>query len=319
MNSSTRRTFLKNIFLLTGYTAFVPALAWSSNKKNHPLKLPTDRSSVRLFHSTGLQVPAGHLQQYTSGGIKNVHQVFEKFDETFLAIDSGGFLNHQNSVEENLVFLQKMNHAGFSTAGLGKEELIDGGRLLKTVIDKLNFTVVNCNYRFGDSTLADGIKPYHIIYYGDTKIGITGIAPDYKVSRVTYKNPVTSANTMAERLKVLHQCDLVFCISGMDQNYTGNQPYYSELAAQSSFIDMILNAHSEKITPRLQVVKNRVNNDILVSSVAGSGLYLGAYDIEPGEHQSMMRFVNHSTAPGISQPATIASLLNELEQSAVNA
>ena len=100
---------------------------------------------------------------------------------------------------------------------------------------------------------------------------------------------------MTRILKEENSCDLVICLSHLGYQYESDKISDLALAKKTQDIDLIIGGHTHTFLPRPTLVKNALNNDVLVNQVGWAGINLGRVDFyfdENGETESSGAIIN---------------------------
>ena len=199
-----------------------------------------------------------------------------------LLVDAGDFV--QGTPYFNLyhgrIEVDAMNRLGYDAATLGNHEFDYGVDTLACILRQANFPIVCCNYDVNGTALEGIVKPYSIVEKEGLHIGILGVGvqpkgliADNNFRGITYKDPIESANTIAQQLKCDEKCDMVICLSHMGDSYDDERPSDIRLAAQSQYIDAIIGGHTHEMVQKK--VANLLGDSIPVVQMGKSGAYLG--------------------------------------------
>lgn len=179
-----------------------------------------------------------------------------------------------------------MSAMGYDASTIGNHDFDLGMDNIVKQMPHASFDILNANYGWEDTPLANKIKPYKIYNKGGIKIGVFGIGielaglVDKKLCKnVQFFNPIIAANDMAKTLKHEEKCDVVICLSHLGYKSDGTKPNDQVLAEQTKDIDLIIGGHThtflEKPTEKMNLTKKQVH----VTQVGWAGIWLGRYDI----------------------------------------
>lgn len=199
-----------------------------------------------------------------------------------LLVDAGDFV--QGTPYFNLyhgrIEVDAMNRLGYDAATLGNHEFDYGVDTLACILRQANFPIVCCNYDVNGTALKGIVKPYSIVEKEGLRIGILGVGvqpkgliADNNFRGITYKDPIVSANAIAQQLKCDEKCDMVICLSHIGDSYDDERPSDVRLAAQSQYIDAIIGGHTHEMVQKK--VANLLGDSIPVVQMGKSGAYLG--------------------------------------------
>ncbi len=258
-----RRSFIGQLSVLAAAAAVSsPATSLAHAGKN----IFSSRGEVNIFHTNDLGVSSAFADP------RRLKELFAK-DRRGLLVDAGGFFNIDSPAQA----INAMNQAGYLAANVGHHELSAGQDVLASLVPQMQFSLVNCNYRF-NGALSRMIKRYVIVYAGNIKIGITGVGEP--INGVDYTDAIQSANATASILKNNEKCDLVVCLSYLGYKNDGNQTDNRKLAAQSENIDLIISGNYQTVLSAPVIVLNRHKSEVAVSHAAWGGLMAGKMTFE---------------------------------------
>ena len=196
----------------------------------------------------------------------------------FLLLDAGDF--SQGSPYYNLfrgeVEVRLMNHMGYDACTIGNHEFDFGLDNMQRIFRLAQFKVVNCNYDFSATVLADLVHPYIIIERAGVRVGITGVgcALDGMVMAdncpgVIYRDPIESLSSVVRSLRDDEHCDLVICLSHMGVEED------RRVVAATAGIDCVIGGHSHTYLELPVWVRNSAGRDIPICQMGKAGRFLG--------------------------------------------
>lgn len=199
-----------------------------------------------------------------------------------LLLDAGDFL--QGTPYFNLfkgkVEVEAMNMMRYDAVTIGNHEFDYGLEVLEEVVDRAQFPLVSSNYDFSETTLSGKIKPWLILHRGKVRIGVIGIniQPRGLIATDNYKgmkflDPTETANTLAEKLRREHHCDMIICLSHLGHGAD------LKLAESSRNIDLIIGGHSHTYMDKPAERLNKDNKPVLIYQTNGRGAYTGRIDV----------------------------------------
>lgn len=294
--SSPRRSFLKSSGIFAGVTVLgrpLQALADVSKKIN-----TIDAGKcINIFQTNDLNSRIkSNLDGF--GGLEKVQALIAGEDVSGLIIDAGNFLGQQQSREKPEKTVGLMNKIGYHAVTIGINELSMGQSCFSELIPQMNFSLVNCNYRFSHSVLSSAIKPYIIIKTKGLKVGVTGVGPQLGIEGVLFENPYAAANKTAEYLKQELDCDLVICLSqlGLDKDKFNSK----ELAEVSVHIDFIASGSSNKVLQGAMILKNKDRHDVVLSQAGENGMIIGKTRFGFNENKQRIDFHHKYLISGLA-------------------
>ena len=98
-----------------------------------------------------------------------------------------------------------------------------------------------------------------------------------KCEGVVYKDPVATAQEMADLLKNKEHCDVVICLShlGIQPGAADSEEYDNNLVAKTRNIDVILGGHTHTNMEYPAIYQNADGKDVPIMHVGKSGVYVG--------------------------------------------
>ena len=195
-----------------------------------------------------------------------------------------------------------MNAMGYKAAGLSNYELALGHDNLAEMTSKMQFALVNCNHQF-EGELAWVVKPYITFKYNNIKVGVTGVSSP--LTGVKYADAAKSANKTAAYLKNTEKCDMVICLSHIENSKDGEHAN-QKLASQTEHIDMIVSGGHGKLYPNALVVHNKAKHEVIVAQTASQGLMAGNTVISFNKSKEKAGVVPKNVIPGDDSKYEIA-------------
>ncbi len=186
------------------------------------------------------------------------------------------------------VEISLMNAIGYDAACVGNHEFDWGIDNMVRIFRKAKFPIVCANYDFGTTPLASIVKPYVILHRKGLKIGVFGLGPALKglvqdkcCKGVTFKDPVTCAQKVADILKNKENCDIVICLSHLGwkpaEGYIDCDP---RLIGMTRNIDLVLGGHSHTLLKQPIFYKNIDGKPVPNTQMGARGVYIGRMDIK---------------------------------------
>lgn len=211
--------------------------------------------------------------------VDSVRQAVGK--RNLLMVDAGDFSQGTSyfSIHKGDVEIEVMNAIGYDVVALGNHEFDNGVEELARRLAKARFEVVCANYDFTGTPLEGLVKPYTIVRKAGNKIGIIGLLTDVTkvvdrsiADKMTYQDPVETANRYAKYLKETEKCDIVLCLShlGFDGRMSD-----SKVASMSEDIDLIIGGHSHTELQQLAYRTNVRGEKVVVVQDGSWGTSVG--------------------------------------------
>jgi 5'-nucleotidase len=178
-----------------------------------------------------------------------------------------------------------MNQMKYDAATLGNHDFDIGIEGLAKQLPTAQFSILNANYDFSDTSLEGKIEPYKIFNKGEVKIGVFGIGIELKglvsennYGQIKYNDPIKVANDTAALLKKDLGCHLVICLSHLGFKYQSDKVSDEILATSTSNIDLILGGHTHTFFEKPEEYSNSEGKTVLVNQVGWAGIMLGRVD-----------------------------------------
>lgn len=177
-----------------------------------------------------------------------------------------------------------MSALGYDAMTIGNHDFDAGVEGLLAALPHARFPLLNANYDFGASPLAEHVRPCLVRDLAGVRVGLfglgvvlAGLVSEPLCRGITYTDPLAAARAMVARLRGEERCDLVVCLS-----HLGNQGYAGEigdqqLAAALEGIDLIVGGHSHTFMDEPTRVRHG-ERETLVFQVGWGGIHLGRVD-----------------------------------------
>jgi 5'-nucleotidase len=274
-----RRNFIRNTSLATGGLLLMDSLKKVSAMSTQSPLLNKALHTITVFHTNDLH---NQIHPFTNGGragyggLKNIEGLVSNTENLSLLVDAGDFLGEHASFTEHREMIRNMNRMGYHAATIGNKELARGEDYLSELVREIKFRLVNCNYVFNNPILQKKVARYHIVSWGQYRIGITGIGtkPDPvggNEKTVRFLHPYDKANEVARELKEKH-CDLVICLSHLGYQKNSSGFNNTDFAHSSENIDLIISGHSNDLVAAPKSLRNRKKEEVILSHGGFGGL-----------------------------------------------
>lgn len=182
------------------------------------------------------------------------------------------------------VEIKAMNLMKYDAMTIGNHEFDFGLENMAHLFRMADFPVVCANYEVKGTVLEGIVKPYVVLERSGLRIGVFGISPKLeglvqadKCEGVVYKDPVATAQQMADLLKEKEHCDVVVCLShlGIQPGADASEEYDNNLVAKARNIDIILGGHTHTNMEQPAVYQNADGKNVPIMHVGKSGVYVG--------------------------------------------
>ena len=242
------------------------------------------------LHSQIEAFPANHDKFPDRGGFARRGEIFKSLIKTnpnTLIFDAGDIFQgtpYFNFFQGELE-LSLMKKMGYNAATIGNHEFDAGLEILKKNILNNDFQFISSNYDFINTDLNGITSRYKIYNRQGIKIGVFGLGIELKglvnpflYKETKYYDPIEISQEMTNILKKREKCDLIICISHLGHNYKTDKICDTKLAKMTSDIDLIIGGHTHTLLKKPLVIKNSINNDVIINQVGQSGVYIGKID-----------------------------------------
>jgi 5'-nucleotidase len=236
--------------------------------------------------------PSNHPKNPNMGGVARRATLIEsirKENPNVLLLDAGDIFQgtpYFNYYGGELEF-KLMSMMGYDAATIGNHDFDNGIDGFNAQLPHATFNFVSANYNFKNTILDGIVKPYSIFYKDGIKVGVFGLGikleglVDKKHYKETvYNDPVAVSHDIVRILKHEKKCDLVICLSHLGYKYKDDTDKICDLtlAKLTQDIDLIIGGHTHTFLDKPTVVKNAIDQDVLINQVGCYGLNLGRID-----------------------------------------
>lgn len=283
-----RRTFLQKtsitaagILLSGGYLAGM----------NDPERYKLTLLHTNDVHSRLDPFPMDGSRMQGLGGVARRAALIRKIrqeEPNVLLVDAGDML--QGTPYFNLFGgepeFSSMSAMHYDAGILGNHDFDGGLELLDKQWHRLNFPILNANYRVVDTVLEGRVGDFEIFERGPIRIGVfglgialEGLVPASLHGGVRYEDPLPVAQRTARLLKK-KGCHLVICLSHLGFKYEQTGRISDVVLAQKSEdIDLIIGGHTHTFLEQPEVISNRLGQPVYIGQVGWAGTVLGRMDI----------------------------------------
>ncbi|QWX85703.1 metallophosphatase [Cellulophaga sp. HaHaR_3_176] len=282
-----RRKFISNT---TATSAFVGLGGLSLNSC-----LSDNSKKITILHTNDVHshidaFPSSHSEFPNMGGLARRATLVDslrKENPHTLLLDAGDIFQgtpYFNFYGGELEF-KLMSMLKYDAATIGNHDFDNGIGGLYAQIPNANFKLISANYDFSNTVMDGHCKPYEVYIKDGIKIGVYGIGIELSglVNKKMYKetaylDPFEIALDTERLLKEEEKCDLIICLSHLGYQYTSDKPDDLKLAAKSKYTNLIIGGHTHTFLKKPTVIKNSVQENILVNQVGCFGINLGKID-----------------------------------------
>ena len=254
-----------------------------------------DFTTISILHTNDLHC---HIEPFTGtndryagkGGLARIStlaQKYKKENPSTLLFDSGDMFQgtpYFNYFEGELM-LKIMSAAGYDAGTIGNHEFDNGLEGILKPLPNAKFPLINSNYDFSDTILADKFPRWKIFKRSGIKIGVyglgielKGLVADKNIGNTVFNDPLKVALGMEMFLKMDKKCDLVICLSHLGLRYKEDFASDMILAAETSMTDLIIGGHSHSFLEEPIIQKNKVGEQVIINQAWWGGLVMGKID-----------------------------------------
>lgn len=208
-------------------------------------------------------------------------------EENVLLLDAGDMFQgtpYFNYYKGELIW-KVMSKMGYAASTIGNHEFDNGLEGIEKPLEFKDFPLVNSNYDFSNTILANRFPKHLIRRKGDVKIGIYGLGIELdglvgkkNYEETIYNDPVEVALEQEAFLKHEKKCDLVICLSHLGFEYKKTKVSDKLLAPQTHYTDLIVGGHTHTFLDAPVELKNADGERIIINQVSWAGLMLGRID-----------------------------------------
>lgn len=295
-----RKTFLKRMTaagLGVGLTGVTPLIGYSGRGSRQLTILHTNDTHARIE-----PFPLNAARHAGMGGVARratLINTIRRENPNVLLLDAGDVFQgtpYFNYYKGALDF-QVMSKMKYDAVAIGNHEFDNKVQGFLDVADEADFPFVCSNYDFGSTGMADYVKENLVKEVDGIKVGIFGLGVDFAglVSPlmhegVTYMNPVMMAQYQANRLRYIHKCDLVICLSHLGYRYSEpNRVSDQVIAHETTGIDLIIGGHTHTFMEAPERIRKADGSVTMISQVGFAGIVLGRIDFEFNRNREIIR------------------------------
>jgi len=225
------------------------------------------------------------------GGVEPRSRLIDRVravEEHVLLVDAGDVF--QGTPYFNLfngeLEMRLMTRLGYEASVPGNHDFDKGIENLALQLKHANFPMVISNYGLENTPLKGVMPPRHIIQKGAIKIGIVGaglhlegfVTPKM-YGDIQFLDTVSEIDKHAAILKHDEKCHLVICLSHLGYQYREDKISDMRLAADSSYVDIIIGGHTHTFLDEATIVPNKKGNPVSVNQAGWGGIQLGRLDV----------------------------------------
>lgn len=301
-----RREFLRYLFgasfMAAGLHAMPNELLFKKGVKKLTILYTNDQ------HSRIEPFPLNDPKYPNQGGFARRAALIKKIrseEKNVLLLDAGDIFQgtpYFNYYSGELEY-KLMSQMGYDATTIGNHDFDLGVDNIAKQMPHANFTFVNANYDFKDTSLNGKIQPYKIFFKNGIKIGVFGLGIELaglvdkrNYTETKYLDPIAKGKEIATLLKKEHKCDYIICLSHLGYSYPNKKVCDLDLCDQTDYIDLIIGGHTHTFLDEPKQKRNLSGNPMHITQVGWAGIWLGRIDVFFGfDHgkQTSVASVNH--------------------------
>jgi 5'-nucleotidase len=282
-----RRRFIRNIAAGTAGVAF--------GTLPFDLLANDDLVTISILHTNDLHCHiepfVGTNEHYSNkGGLARIAALAQKYkakNPNTLLFDAGDMFQgtpYFNYFKGELM-LKVMSEAGYDAGTIGNHEFDNGLEGILKPLPNAKFPIINSNYDFSSTILADQFPRWKIFNRSGIRIGVYGLGIELKglvankvLKNIVYQDPIEVATEMETFLKQEKKCDLVICLSHIGLRYKDETVSDLVLAGETSMTDLIIGGHTHTYLEEPIIKNNKAGKQVIVNQAWWGGLVMGKID-----------------------------------------
>ena len=254
-----------------------------------------DFTTISILHTNDMHC---HIEPFTGtneryagkGGlarIATIAQKHKKENPNTLLFDSGDMFQgtpYFNYFEGELM-LKIMSAAGYDAGTIGNHEFDNGLEGILKPLPNAKFPLINSNYDFSETILANKFPRWKIFKRSGIKVGVyglgielKGLVADKNFGQTVYNDPLKVALEMERFLRLEQKCDLVICLSHLGLRYKEDFPSDVLIASETTMTDLIIGGHTHSFLEEPIIQKNKANKPVVINQAWWGGLVIGKID-----------------------------------------
>ncbi|PIF06694.1 MAG: metallophosphatase [Draconibacterium sp.] len=254
-----------------------------------------DSVTITILHTNDIHCHiepfTGSSEQYNNkGGLARISELVKAIRQqnpNMLLLDAGDMFQgtpYFNFYKGELI-LKLMSAVGYDAGTIGNHEFDNGLEGILQPLPNAKFPIINSNYDFSDTILANKFPRWKTFKRSGVKIGVYGLGIQLKglvseqnYGKTVYNNPVATALEMETFLKYEKHCDLIICLSHLGLKYKNRRFSDMVLAAETNATDLIIGGHTHTFLEKPLELKNKSGKPVIVNQAWWAGLVVGKID-----------------------------------------
>ena len=277
-----RRKFLIQGSLALGAAALMKPFQGFSME--HSFTGNKDSQIITILHTSDLHITDALRNDAFGDNLTSIERsltAIKKNSPNTVLLHNGNFTESTTAYsEKHLDKLKALEVMGYDAVVLGQQDICQCDDFFNHLSNRDSLCIIDSIWNENRLSL----KPlkYKIIKRGNLKIGIISNPANNSASSKSTELTATALSNLADRLKNLHQCALVLCMSTGNIHSPKTNPLKNdiELASLTTHVDLIISGNNEVKSPINYVCHNAEKEEVLIHSSSFSGSSVGRIDIE---------------------------------------
>jgi hypothetical protein len=280
MKKNTRREFLRSGVLMASLTAFSTP-RFLKDEAILRIDVSSIDPNISLLQSGGLN--GIYSNPDLLGGLQAIQMYIQSKGANSVLLDSGNFIDPDQSIDYNLEYLKELINTGLSVAAIGNHESELPPQDLHFLVKNSNLKVLGNSLEKNGLVLGETYFSKAIIQWGKFKVGILP----------TRNASLSEINRRGLELKLLHQCDMLIGLGPLPLSGDLKQLVKKHHEVNHYFVDS-----EDKSLLGTQVFKTSKGMEFWVSKPGNHGKYLGVFAYTINQSYKLNHFSNYSCIPG---------------------
>jgi len=283
---SNRRKFIQQIASISAVGLINPTELIAAKHSEHLCIMHTND-----VHSHIEPFPINNSKYPGMGGVAKratlINKIRSEVEHTLL-LDAGDMFQgtpYFNYYGGEIEF-KLMNAMKYDAATIGNHDFDNGIDGLARQVQNAQFKLLSANYNFDNTPMKGLTKPYQIFNKGKFKIGVFGLGIELNglvdpkmYGNTTYSDPIKVAQSQANYLREIKDCNLIICLSHLGLKYEGPKVSDYVIAEQCSEIDIIIGGHTHSFLKKPVKIMSKSGKYTYINQVGWAGLNLGRVDV----------------------------------------
>lgn len=303
---SNRRSFLKrNLAIGTGLLLAnsVDGLAAASKQISTQ---PSSSENINIRYTNDIK---GQISPVVAqlGGLEALKRTLNRTEEQGFLFDAGGFIGTNQSFSDQLKAIDLINSLNYHGLNISPNELSLGVEHFSKLVPYFKVPLISANYQFSSPVLSRALAKYIIFDYAGYRIGVTGVGAELDMQGLKSTDPNTALQEVSAILKNKQHCDLIICLTHLQDNQKNNISNRS-LAALSKNVDLFIGGQASGQPQGLQVLKNASGYDAFLSNNQQKAMELATLTFSMMGKGNQPNLILTNEIPGLCNSPSLAKV-----------